>query len=138
MATGVLTTEYLDDFPSTTRPGSGKQGKQTTDVDIALENLAAEGAPTRVLHLLDYTHAPVIGADGQPTGDTEPVDEATARQRASGRVAPLKARGYSVENGWVIVARNGGVYAKYFGAGNVPADFIRGASKTPVGEAVPV
>jgi hypothetical protein len=137
MATGVLTTEYLDDFPSTTRPGSGKQGKQTTDTDIALEALKAEGAPTRVLHLLDYTQAPVYGADGEPTGETEAVDEATARSRASGRVAPLKARGYNIENGWVVLARNGGVYAKYFGEGNVPADFTRKASK-PVGEQIPV
>lgn len=136
MSTGVLTTEYLDDFPTTKRAGSGKSGKQVTDVDIALDALAAEGAPTRVLHLLDYTHAPVTDANGADTGETVEVDEATARQRASGRVGPLKARGYTIESGWVIVARNGGVYAKYFGAGNVPDDFVR--KTAAVGEAVAV
>lgn len=135
MSTGVLTTEYLDDFPTTKRAGAGKQGKQVTDVDIALDALAAEGAPTRVLHLLDYTKMPVLDAQGNDTGETQEVDDATARQRASGRISPLKARGYAIEDGWVIVARNGGVYAKYFGAGNVPESFIR--KTEAVGEAIP-
>lgn len=126
MATGVLTNEFLDDFPSTKREGSGKQGKQTTDADVALDTLAAEGAPSRVLHLIDYN----------VDGDGNPVDKATARQRASGRVPNLKARGYGIEDGWVIVARNGSVYAKYFGAGNVPDDFVR--KTKPVGEQIPV
>lgn len=136
MSTGVLTTEFLDEFPKTTRAGAGKSGRQTTDVDIALENLAAEGAPSRVLKLVDYNFCPVVDEKGEPTGETEAVDEATARQRASGRISPLKARGYSIEDGWVIVARNGAVYAKFFGKGNVPDDFIR--KSEPVGEAVPV
>lgn len=136
MATGVQTTEYLDDFPTTKRAGTGKKGKQVTDVDIALDALAAEGAPTRVLHVLDYTQAPVYDDKGELTGETTEVDDATARQRASGRVSPLKARGYTIEEGWVIVARNGGVYAKYFGAGNVPDDMVR--KTKPVGEAVAV
>lgn len=135
MSTGVLTAEFLDEFPTTRRVGSGNKGRQTTDVDVALEQLKAEGAPTRVLHVLDYNVTPVLDAKGEPTGETEAVDEAIARQRASGRISPLKARGYTIENGWVIVARNGGVYAKYFGAGNVPEGFIR--KSEPVGEAVP-
>lgn len=135
MTTGVLTTEYLDDFPTTKRAGSGRSGKQVTDVDIALDALATEGAPTRVLHLLDYNQAPVY-ENGVATGDTEPVDEATARSRASGRVGPLKKRGYTIENGWVILARNGGVYAQYFGAGSVPDKYIR--KTEAVGEAVAV
>lgn len=126
MPTGVLANEVLDDFPTTSRPGSGNRSKQTTDVDVALEQLKAQGTPSPVLKFLDYN----VDSDGNS------VDEATARSRASGRVTPLKARGYSIDNGWVIVARNGAVYAKYFGAGNVPAEYIR--KTKPVGEEVTV
>ncbi len=126
MATGVLTNEFLDDFPATKRAGAGKQGKQLTNADVALDALAAEGAPSRVLHLIDYN----VDTEGNE------VDSVTARQRASGRVPNLKARGYGIADGWVIVARNGSVYAKYFGVGNIPDDFIR--KTKAVGEAVPV
>lgn len=123
MATGVITNEFLDDFPKTTRPGSGNVGKQTTDVDVALEKLAADGAPSKVLKLIDYN----IDPDGNP------VETSIARGRASGRIAPLKRRGYSVEDGWMVVARNGAVYAKFYGPGNVPVKETK-----PVGEQIPV
>ncbi len=133
MATGVLTNEFLDDFPKTTRPGSGNSGRQTTDVDVALEKLAADGAPSRVLKLIDYNTSPVIGPDGEPTGETEAVEASVARGRASGRIAPLKKRGYDVSDGWLVVARNGAVYAKFYGVGNVPVKETK-----PVGEQIPV
>ena len=126
MPTGVIANEFLDEFPTTVRAGSGVSGKRETDVDIALDALKAEGAPSRVLKFLDYN----VDSDGNS------VDEATARSRASGRITPIKARGYNIENGWVVVARNGSVYAKYFGAGNVPDDYVR--TSKPVGEAVTV
>lgn len=126
MATGVIANEFLDDFPATVRAGSGVSGKRETDVDIALEGLKAEGAPSRVMKFLDYN----VDADGNS------VDEATARSRASGRITPIKSRGYTIENGWVVVARNGSVYAKYFGAGNVPDEYVR--KTKPVGEEVTV
>lgn len=128
MATGVITNEFLDDFPKTTREGSGNKGRQTTDVDIALEKLAADGAPSRVLKLIDYN----VTVDAE-TGVESPVDPVTARGRASGRIAPLKRRGYDVADGWMVVARNGSVYAKFYGVGNVPVK-----ESKPVGEAVPV
>lgn len=131
MATGVLANEYLDDFPKSSHVGSGQSGKRETDVDIALEALKAEGAPSRVLKFLDYNKQ--INPD---TGVEEDVDSATARSRASGRVTPIKARGYTIENGWVVVARNGAVFAKYFGAGNVPDEYVR--KTKPVGEEVTV
>lgn len=131
MAAGVLSNEFLDDFPVTTRPGSGNHSKHTTDVDVALENLKAEGAPSRVLKFLDYNKQ----IDPE-TGTEVDVDSATARSRAAGRVSPLKARGYSIEQGWVIVSRNGALYAKYFGVGNVPDEYVR--KTTPVGEEVTV
>lgn len=126
VANAALTNEFLDDFPTSTREGSGVSGPRKTDVDVALETLQAEGAPTRVLKFLDYN----TDADGNE------VDNATARSRASGRVGPLKSRGYSIENGWVIVARNGAIYAKYFGPGNVPDNYVR--KSKPVGEDVQV
>ena len=131
MATGVIANEYLDDFPSTKREGSGVSGKRETDVDVALEGLKAEGAPSRVLKFLDYNKQ----IDPE-TGVETDVDSATARSRASGRVTPIKQRGYTIEEGWVVVARNGAVYAKYFGPGNVPEDYIR--KTKPVGEEVAV
>ena len=131
MATGVLANEFLDEFPSTKREGSGVSGPRETDVDVALKALQAEGAPSRVLKFLDYNKQ--IDPD---TGTEVDVDPATARSRASGRITPIKARGYSIENGWVVVARNGAVYAKYFGAGNVPDEYVR--KTKPVGEEVTV
>lgn len=131
MATGVVANEFLDDFPATKRAGSGVSGPRETDVDIALRQLEAEGAPSRVLKFLDYN----VQIDPE-TGTEIAVDEATARSRASGRVTPIKARGYTIENGWVVVARNGAVYAKFFGAGNVPDDYVR--KTKPVGEEVTV
>lgn len=131
MATGVIANEFLDDFPTMKREGSGVSGKRETDVDIALETLKAEGAPSRVLKFLDYNRQ----IDPETGVETE-VDKATARSRASGRVSPIKARGYSIEDGWVIVARDGCVYAKYFGVGNVPDEYVR--KTKPVGEEVTV
>jgi hypothetical protein len=130
MATGVLANEFLDDFPASTRTGSGVSGPRETDVDIALKALQAEGAPSRVLKFLDYNK------QKDENGVETDVDEATARSRASGRVTPLKKRGYTIENGWVVVARDGCVYAKYFGAGNVPDAYVR--KTKPVGEEVSV
>lgn len=131
MATGVIANEFLDDFPATVRAGSGVSGKRETDVDIALEGLKAEGAPSRVLKFLDYNKQ----IDPE-TGVESDVDPATARSRASGRITPIKQRGYTIEEGWVVVARNGAVYAKYFGAGNVPDEYVR--KTKPVGEEVTV
>lgn len=130
MPKGTLANEFLDDFPATTRPGAGNHQRQTTDVDVALEALKAEGAPSRVLKFLDYNQ----GVDED--GNAVEVDPKTAAMRASGRVSPLKNRGYSIENGWVIVSRNGCLYAKYFGPGNVPDDYVR--KSKPVGEEVAV
>lgn len=134
MATGVLTNELVEDFPPTTRPGSGNHAKQTTDVDVALntlvERLTTHG-DSPVLKFLDYN----VETDSE-TGATKEVDSKLARQRASGRIPQIKGRGYSTENGWVIAARNGALYAKYFGPGNVPDEFIR--KEKAVGEAVPV
>jgi hypothetical protein len=131
MATGVLANEFLDDFPASTRAGSGVSGPRETDVDVALKALQAEGAPSRVLKFLDYNFQ-----KDETTGEPVPVDEATARSRASGRVTPLKKRGYTIENGWVVVARDGAVYAKWFGVGNVPDAYVR--KTKPVGEEVAV
>jgi hypothetical protein len=136
MATGVLANEFLDNFPASTRAGSGVSGPRETNVDIALKALQAEGAPSRVLKFLDYNFERVLDADGKETGEQKPVDEATARSRASGRVTPLKKRGYTIENGWVVVARDGAVYAKWFGAGNVPENYVR--KTKPVGEEISV
>lgn len=130
MGTGTLTNEFLDDFPASTRAGSGVSGPRETDVDVALKALQAEGAPSRVLKFLDYNKQ--VDEDGVE----QDVDEATARSRASGRVTPLKKRGYTIENGWVIVARDGAVYGKYFGPGNVPDTYVR--KTKPVGEEVTV
>lgn len=141
MATGTMVFETVDDFPTTTRPGSGNKGPRETDVDIALKAYR-DGGAVGVLKLLDYNEAPVLDGKGEPTVDasgqpvTETVDEATARSRASGRVAPLKGRGYAIEDGWVVVARNGAVYAKFYGVGGVPAEFIR--KTKPVGEEIAV
>ena len=131
MATGVLANEFLDEFPKSSHVGSGQSGPRETDVDIALKQLEAEGAPSRVLKFLDYNKQ----IDPETGVETE-VDSATARSRASGRVTPIKARGYTIENGWVVVARNGAVYAKYFGPGNVPEEHVR--KTKPVGEEVTV
>lgn len=130
MGTGTLTNEFLDDFPASTRAGSGVSGPRETDVDVALKALQAEGAPSRVLKFLDYNK------QIDENGVEQDVDEAIARSRASGRVTPLKKRGYTIENGWVIVARDGRVFAKYFGPGNVPDAYVR--KTKPVGEEVAV
>lgn len=134
MATAQLSNETLDDFPKTTRVGA-PAGQRETDVDIALKAYKDAGAQG-VLKFLDYNVTDELDAEGKPTGQKVDVDPAMARQRAGGRVPMLKQRGYSIENGWVIVSRNGAVYAKYFGPGEVPAEYTK-AGKA-VGEAVPV
>lgn len=114
-----------------TRPNSGNRNSRFTDLDIALENLiSSHPAPTPVVQILDYT------VEVDEDGTEKPVDDATARQRASGRIAQIKARGRKTEDGWVIASRNGKVYAQYFGVGNVPDEFVR--KEKAVGEAVPV
>lgn len=133
MATGTLTNETVDEFPTTTRVGA-PAGPRETDVDIALKAYKDAGAQG-VLKFLDYNVENETDEAGNVVG-TKPVDEKTARGRASGRTATLKSRGYTIEDGWVIVARNGAVYAKYFGPGNVPPEYTK-AGKA-VGEAVPV
>ncbi len=130
MSTGVLANEFLDDFPASTRSGSGVSGPRETDVDIALKALKAEGTPSRVLKFLDYNK------QKNEDGVEVDVDEATARSRASGRITPLKKRGYGIADGWVVVARDGCVYAKWFGVGNVPDAYVR--KTKPVGEEVSV
>lgn len=130
---GVLTAEFLDEFPKTTRAGSGQSGPRVTDVDIALENLKGSWdgvSPTKVLKLIDY-NVEVVGE-----GDDErvvEVEEDKARTRASGRIPGIRARGYTTEAGWEIASRNGAVYARFHGEGNVPVK-----ESKPVGEAVPV
>jgi hypothetical protein len=124
MATGQLTNELLDDFPKTTRIGS-PSGPRETDVDIALKQYKDAGA-TGVLKVLDYN----VDTDGNP------VEDKIARQRAGGRAVTLKGRGYGIEDGWVIASRNGCVYAKFYGVGQVPAEYAK--AEKAVGEAVPV
>lgn len=124
MGVAQLSNELLDEFPKTTRVGA-PSGPRETDVDIALKAYRDAGAQG-VLKFLDYN----VDEDGQP------VEDKVARSRAGGRVNTLKARGYTIEDGWVIVSRNGCVYAKYFGPGLVPAEYTK-AGKA-VGEAVPV
>jgi hypothetical protein len=124
MGAGQLANEVVDEFPKTTRVGA-PSGPRETDVDIALKAYR-DGGAAGVIKFLDYN----IDEDGNP------VEDKVARQRAGGRVNTLKARGYTIEDGWVIVSRNGSVYAKYFGPGQVPAEYTR-AGKA-VGEAVPV
>lgn len=133
MATGLQVYEVLDDFPKSTHEG-GQKGQRDTDVDIALREFASDGPTDRVIKFLDYNTEIVKDAAGNET--KVPVESSLARQRAGGRIAPLKARGYTHENGWVVASRNGCVYAKYFGPGNVPSEYLnRGKA---VGEAVPV
>lgn len=139
MATGVLVNEVVDDFPKSTHEG-GQKGPRDTDVDIALREFkagieAGTTPPNATFKFLDYNTEIETDADGNVVAES-PVEPKLARQRAGGRIAPLKARGYTVENGWVVASRNGCVYAKYFGAGNVPDEYVnRGKA---VGEAVPV
>lgn len=126
---GNLTFEIVDEIPSTTRPGSGNRQSRMNDLDIALDKLVSDyfdGTKTPVVKILDYN----TDEDGNS------VDDATARQRASGRIAQIKSRGRKTEDGWVIASRNGKVYAQYFGPGNVPDEFVR--KEKAVGEAVPV
>ena len=129
MGTGVITNEFLDDFPKIAGIRGGNRGRQTTDADIALEKLAADGAPSRVLKFIDYT----VTVD--ENGVTTDVAPEVAGKRAGARAMQLKQRGYDVESGWMIVSRGGCVYAKFYGPGNVPVKESKGA---PVGEAVPV
>lgn len=129
-----ITNEVLDDFPATTRPTSGNHGQRKTDVDVQLETYKENGA-NGVIKFLDFN----VDADGNP------VEEGLARQRAQGRVAGIKARGYTAEEGWVLAARNGALYAKFYGPGNVPEKESKGAvgeaavdaTNAPVGERVP-
>lgn len=109
MAVGTLTAQYLDEFPKATRaPGSGRpKGRLETDVDIVLKSLQEENTvPSRVLMFMDYNF------ETDENGATSPVDNVTARKRASGRVGNLRARGYTKETGWVIKAINGACYAQ--------------------------
>lgn len=115
----TITNEIVDDFPATTRPTSGNHGARKTDVDVQLETYKDAGA-NGVIKFLDFN----TDAEGNP------VEEGLARQRAQGRVAGIKARGYTVEEGWVLAARNGALYAKFYGPGNVPEK----KSSGPVGE----
>ncbi len=131
MGAGTLANEVLDEFPKTTRVGA-PSGPRETDVDVALKAYVADGAPG-VLKFLDYNVENELDEDGTVIGQ-KAVDGTIARQRAGGRVGTLKDRGYSIEQGWVIVSRNGCVYAKYFGPGQVPAEYLG----KKVGEAVPV
>lgn len=133
MPIGKFTFDVVDSIPAMTRPNSGNRESRFTDLDVALDKLVADhfdGTSTPVVQILDYTVE--VDEDGTET----PVDDATARQRASGRIAQIKARGRKTEDGWVIASRNGKVYAQYFGVGNVPDEFIR--KEKAVGEAVPV
>lgn len=133
--TAAIVNEIVDDFPAMQRPNSGNRGQRKNDVDVQLEQYRDAGAQG-VLKFLDFNT------------DTEgnEVDGDLARQRAQGRVAGIKARGYTVEDGWVIAARNGCLYAKYYGPGNVPDNFIRktkavgedAVDSSPVGERVPM
>lgn len=128
---GKFTFDVVEAIPPMTRPNSGNRNSRFTDLDIALENLiSSHPAPTPVVQILDYT------VEVDEDGTEKPVDDATARQRASGRIAQIKARGRKTEDGWVIASRNGKVYAQYFGVGNVPDEFVR--KEKAVGEAVPV
>lgn len=134
MPTGIITNELVDDFPETTRPGSGVSGNRTTDVDIALNTLVEHfntNGTSPVLKVLDYNLEYVDAAN--PELGTREVESKLARQRAGGRIPQIKSRGYSVENGWQVKARNGAVYARYFGPGNVPEE-----PKKKVGEEIPV
>lgn len=139
MATGVLVNEVVDDFPKSTHEG-GQKGQRDTDVDIALREFKSgveNGSipANATIKFLDYNSEVELDADGNVVAE-KPVEPKLARTRAGGRIAPLKSRGYTIENGWVVASRNGCVYAKYFGPGNVPDQYInRGKA---VGEAVPV
>lgn len=139
MATGVLVNEVVDDFPKSTHEG-GVRGQRDTDVDIALREFKAgiENGTTpanATIKFLDYNTEVETDSDGNVVAE-KPVESKLARTRAGGRIAPLKARGYTIENGWVVASRNGCVYAKYFGPGNVPAEYVNKGKA--VGEAVPV
>lgn len=137
MATGVLVNEVVDDFPKSTHEG-GVKGQRDTDVDIALREFAAgiDAGTTpanATIKFLDYNTEVVKDAAGNESQVA--VDPKLARQRAGGRIAPLKSRGYTIENGWVVASRNGCVYAKYFGPGKVPDQYVNKGKA--VGEAVP-
>jgi hypothetical protein len=128
----TLTNEIVDDFPAMERANSGNHGQRKTDVDVQLDEYVAAGA-NGVLKFLDFN----VDAEGQP------VDGDLARQRAQGRVAGIKARGYTEEAGWKIAARNGALYAKFYGPGNVPVKekAVVGedaVAESPVGERVPM
>jgi hypothetical protein len=138
MATGMLVNEIVDDLPKSTHEG-GAKGQRDTDVDVALRTFQqgienGTTPPTATIKFLDYNTE--IAKDEAGNESQVAVDPKLARQRAGGRIAPLKARGYTIENGWVVASRNGCVYAKYFGPGNVPAEFVNKGKA--VGEAVPV
>lgn len=128
MAVGTLVNEFLDEFPARTREGSGNRGPRETDVDIALAQLVDEnqatGTPSRVLKFVDYN------VEIDESGEASEVEKSTATKRASGRLASLRKRGYTVDSGWAIVGRNGALYAKYFGVGNVPAEMVRASNKS--------
>lgn len=119
----TLTNEILDDFPATTRPTSGNHGARKTDVDVQLETYQ-EGGAEGVIKFLDFN----VDAEGNP------VDEGLARQRAQGRVAGIKARGYTEEAGWKLAARNGALYAKFYGPGNVPQKEAKAVGEDAVDE----
>lgn len=109
-----FTLDVVDDFPPARRPTAGNHGQRKNDIDVALEEYLNGGA-NGVLKFLDFN----VDAEGNP------VDEELARQRATGRVAGIKQRGYTADAGWAIAARDGSLYAKFYGPGNVPAEFSR-------------
>lgn len=130
----TITNEIVDDFPATERTGAGNHGSRKTDVDVQLEEYVNGGA-NGVIKFLDFN----VDAEGNA------VDADLARQRAQGRVAGIKARGYSEDAGWKIAARNGALYAKFYGPGNVPVkegkavgEAAVDADNAPVGERVPM
>lgn len=108
---GVLVNEYVDEFPKIERPGAGRQGRQRTDVDVALEQLVAMGeVPSKAVRLIDYT----VDAEGNQ------VDPTTAATRASARVQAMRKRGYTKDDGWKFAAISGSLWAQYFGPGGHP------------------
>lgn len=128
----TITNEVVDDFPAMIRANSGNHGQRKTDVDVQLEQYQ-EGGANGVLKFLDFN----VDAEGQP------VEAELARQRAQGRVAGIKARGYTEEAGWKIAARNGALYAKFYGPGNVPVKEAKAVGEDAVdtgavGERVPM
>lgn len=120
-----LENEFLSAFPKSTSTSRGRP-RTTTDWDIQVQALIDEGTtPSSVGHFIDYN------VEDTETGQVE-VEEATARQRASNRAQLLRGRGYGTDDGWVVRAIDGHVYAQYWGVGNVPDEFVRKTKKVEV------